>query len=44
MVTTVKVPFGGCPKEIMWAEDNKPSSDELGEMKTKLLTELEKLL
>lgn len=32
------------PKEIMWADDNKPSPDELEDMKAKLLAELEEIL
>ena len=39
-----KGPVWWLPKEIMWSEDNKPSPDELEDMKTKLLVELEKLL
>ena len=39
-----KGPVWWLPKEIMWSEDNKPSPDELEDMKTKLLIEIEKLL
>lgn len=39
-----KGPVWWLPKEIMWAEDNKPSPNELEDMKAKLLAELEKLL
>ena len=39
-----KGPVWWLPKEIMWAEDNKPSLDELKEMKAKFLAEIEKLL
>lgn len=39
-----KGPVWWLPKEIMWAEDNKPSPNELEEMKEKLFTEIEKLL
>ncbi len=39
-----KGPVWWLPKEIMWAENNKPSPEDLEKMKTKLLTEIEKLL
>lgn len=37
-----KGPVWWLPKEIMWNDDNIPNNDELEEMKTKLLKELDK--
>lgn len=39
-----KGPVWWLPKDIMWSDDNKPSADELEEMKAKLKTELTHLL
>ena len=39
-----KGPVWWLPKEIMWSDENKPTTKELEEMKTKLLTEIEELL
>ncbi len=36
-------PVWWLPKEIMWSDDNKPSSCELDKMKIMLLSELERL-
>lgn len=38
-----KGPVWWLPKEIMWSDDNKPSSCELDKMKIMLLSELERL-
>ena len=38
-----KGPVWWLPKEIMWSDDNKPSSCELDKMKKMLLSELERL-
>ena len=40
----MKFKFNPFNKEIMWTEDNKPSPDELEDMKAKLFAELEKLI
>ena len=39
-----KGPVWWLPREIMYSDDNKPSGDELGIMKAKLIAELDKLL
>ena len=36
--------FGGYPRDKMYADDNRPSAEELEELKSKLLCELDKLL
>lgn len=38
-----KGPVWWLPKEIMWSDDNKPSSCELDKMKKMLISELERL-